>query len=197
MAYKFKRWKIKWNQKDRKFKKIKRDRTRSRKAHLRWVRNKGKMRQALRKSRIKAKKTRRINKSKGIYRKLKIARKRWKNILKSDRSLDMFMNGLLLSEEEIYEKYEPPEVELDVADIHAIKIELKKIRDDIELEDRDDKKVFNDWMDSAIEILEELESEDDEISRSHEDFLEEVIAFIEQYAEEIGIMDDENEMEEE
>lgn len=193
MSYKFKRWRIRWNQKERKFKKIKRDRGRSRKAHIRWKRNRGKMRQALRKSRIKSKKTRRLNKSKGIYRKLKVARKRWKNILKSDRSLDMFMNGLLLSEDEIMEKYEPPEIELDISDVLQIKIELRKIRDDIELEDREDKKIFNDWMDSTLEILDELIAEDDDISRDHEDFLEEVIAFIEQYAEEVGIMDDEEE----
>lgn len=191
MSYRFRRWRIKWNQKERKFKKIKRDRTRSRKARLRWKRNRGKMVQALRKSRIKAKKTRRINKSKGIYRKLKVARSRWKNILKSDRSLDMFMSGLLLTEDEIMEKYEPPEIELDVEDVHQIKIELKKIRDDIELEGREDKKTFNDWMDSALDILDELENEDEDITSDSKDFLEEVVAFIEQYAEEVGIMDEE------
>ncbi len=191
MAWKFRRWKIKWNQKDKKFKKIKKNRTRARKAHLNWVRNRGKMKQALRKSRIKSKRTRRLNKSKGIYRKLKLARKRWKNILKSDINLDNFFNDMMLNEDYIYEKYAPPELEIDVHDVHAIKMELKKIRDDIELENREDKKTFNDWMDYAIDLLDELEEEGEEIDLDHESFLEEVLAFIEQYAEEMGIMDEE------
>jgi hypothetical protein len=131
------------------------------------------------------------NKARGIYKKLKMARKRWKNIIKSDRNLENFFDGMLMTEEQIFEKYEPPELEMDPQDVHQLKIELKKVRDDIELEDREDKKIFNDWMDSAIELLDYLQYEDDEISRDHEDFIEEVIAFIEQYAEEVGMIDEE------
>jgi hypothetical protein len=120
-----------------------------------------------------------------------MARKRWKNIIKSDRNLENFFDGMLMTEEQIFEKYEPPELEMDPQDVHQLKIELKKVRDDIELEDREDKKIFNDWMDSAIELLDYLQYEDDEISRDHEDFIEEVIAFIEQYAEEVGMIDEE------
>jgi hypothetical protein len=191
MAWKFKRWKIKYDNKKNKFNKIKRDREKSRQAHIRWRKNKGKMKAALRKSKIKRKQTMKKNKARGIYKKLKMARKRWKNIIKSDRNLENFFDGMLMTEEQIFEKYEPPELEMDPQDIHQLKIELKKIRDDIELEDREDKKIFNDWMDSAIELLDYLQYEDDEISRDHEDFIEEVIAFIEQYAEEVGMIDEE------
>jgi hypothetical protein len=191
MAWKFKRWKIKYDNKKNKFNKIKRDREKSRQAHIRWRKNKGKMKAALRKSKIKRKQTMKKNKARGIYKKLKMARKRWKNIIKSDRNLENFFDGMLMTEEQIFEKYEPPELEMDPQDIHQLKIELKKVRDDIELEDREDKKIFNDWMDSAIELLDYLQYEDDEISRDHEDFIEEVIAFIEQYAEEVGMIDEE------
>jgi hypothetical protein len=191
MAWKFKRWKIKYDNKKNKFNKIKRDREKSRQAHIRWRKNKGKMKAALRKSKIKRKQTMKKNKARGIYKKLKMARKRWKNIIKSDRNLENFFDGMLMTEEQIFEKYEPPELEMDPQDVHQLKIELKKVRDDIELEDREDKKIFNDWMDSAIELLDYLQYEDDEISRDHEDFIEEVIAFIEQYAEEVGMIDEE------
>jgi hypothetical protein len=57
MAWKFKRWKIKYDNKKNKFNKIKRDREKSRQAHIRWRKNKGKMKAALRKSKIKRKQT--------------------------------------------------------------------------------------------------------------------------------------------
>jgi hypothetical protein len=41
MAWKFKRWKIKYDNKKNKFNKIKRDREKSRQAHIRWRKKQG------------------------------------------------------------------------------------------------------------------------------------------------------------
>jgi len=191
MAYRYKRIKIKWNQKDKKFHKIKRNRVKSRKAHINFIRNRGKMRLALRKARIKGKVTMRKNKGKGIFRKLKIARRRWKNILKSDINLDSFLDGMMLTEEQIYEKADAPVLEIGVADIESMYLALKNIRDDVEFKGKDDKKAFQEWIDSSLEILHILKGEDDEISEIDEDFIEEVLSFIEQYAEKAGLMDEE------
>src|SRR6056297_1427266 len=99
MAWKFRKWRIRWNPSKRRFLKKRRNRKTSRDAHIRFKRNRGKMRQALRKSRIKGRVAQRRNKAMGIYKKLSTARKRWKNILKSDMNLDIYLN--ILSEEDL------------------------------------------------------------------------------------------------
>src|SRR6056297_1880810 len=101
MAYKFKRWRIRWNPQKRRFVKKKRDRQKSLKAHRRWRSNKGKMKAAMRRSKVRRKLTMKRNKAKGIYKKLKIARNRWKNILKSDINLDNVTNLIYEADEHI------------------------------------------------------------------------------------------------
>lgn len=193
MAYHFKRFRIRWNQKDKKFHKIKRNRTRSKKAHMNWVRNRGKMKQALRKARIKGKITNRINKGKGIVRKLKVARARWKNIIKSDINLDSFMDRLMLTESEIYKKAKAPILEIDTKDIESMYLALRKIRDNIEFKSKDDRKDFEGWVDNSLEMLDIIKDEGSEISDTDKDFIQDILAFIEQYAEKAGLMDDEEE----
>lgn len=193
MSWNYKRYRVRWNQKKKKFRKIKRDRQLSRKAHIRWKKNRGKMKQGLRKARIKGKITQRKNKSAGIYHKLQVARKRWKNILKSDNNLEHILSSMILSEQEIMERYAPPEIELDVDDITGIKRELKKIRDDIEMGNVEDEKVKQEYIDSALDILDGLEDEDEDIMPDDYEFLEELLGFIEEYAEEVGLIDSDDE----
>lgn len=186
MAWKYKRWKIRWQPGQRKFKKIKRDRQRSRKAHLRWRQNRGKMKQALRKARIKGRITQRKNKSKGIYRKLKIARRRWKNLLKSDVNLQSFMDLNLLSEQQLVEKYGAPEIDVDAdSDITSIIDALKDMKANLDMADYEDEEVKEEYIDNAIEKLEDLDDQE-ELSEDDEDFIEEVISIIEEFAEAIG-----------
>ena len=186
MAWKYKRWRIRWNQKDRKFRKIKRDRQRSRKAHLRWKKNRGKMKMGLRKARIKGRITRRRNKAKGIYRKLKIARKRWKNMIKSDVNLGSFADLHLLSESQLIERYGAPELDVDVdSDIPSIIDALKEMQKNLDMADYEDEEIKDEYINSAIDKLEDLEDQD-ELSEDDEDFIEEVISMIEEFAEAIG-----------
>ena len=184
MAYKFRKWRIKWNPRKRKFKKHRRSRQASRKAHVRFIRNRGKMKQALRKSRIRGKMQRRKNKAMGIYKKLALARKRFKNILKSDMNLDMFFDVL---DESI-----GPEVELDVEDLDGIKAALANLKDNVEFEgdDADEyEKEFKQFIDDALIYLEEFENIE-QLEDEDREFLAEVLSFIEEYAEEIGAITD-------
>lgn len=188
-AWKYKRWKIRWQPAKKKFKKIQRNRQKSRKAHLTWRKNRGKMKQALRKARIKGRITQRKNKAKGIYKKLKVARSRWKNILKSDINLELMMDTTLLSERVLREKYSMPELEVSAEDdIKDIVLALKEIKKHLDMADYDDEKVKEEYIDSAIEGLKELE-DDDDLDKDDEDFLEEIISFIEEFAEEADIID--------
>lgn len=189
MAWKYKRWRIRWQPKTRKFKKIKRDRQRSRKAHLNWKKNRGKMKMGLRKARIKGRITRRRNKSKGIYKKLKVARKRWKNILKSDVNLGSFADLNLLSEQQLIEEYGAPELDVDAdSDIDAIIDALKEMQNNLDMADFEDEDVKDEYINAAIDKLEELENQE-ELSEDDEDFIEEVISMIEEFAEAIGEID--------
>lgn len=188
-SWKYKRWKIRWQPSQKKFKKIQRNRTKSRKAHLNWRKNRGKMKQALRKARIKGKITQRKNKAKGIYKKLKIARKRWKNLLKSDINLELMMDQTLLSEAILREKYSMPELEVDAdSDVKDIISALREIKKNLSMADYDDEKVKEDYIDSAIDNLKDLMGEED-LDKEEEDFIEEIISFIEEFAEEADIID--------
>lgn len=193
MAWKYRRWKIRWQPKKRKFKKIQRDRQRSRKAHLRWKKNRGKMKMALRKARIKGKITQRKNKAKGIYKKLKIARKRWKNILKSDRNLDAFMDLNILSEQQLIEKYGSPELEVDAeSDTNDIIKALRDMQQNLGMADFEDEEIKDEYINAAIDKLEEIE-EKEELDEEDEDFIEEVISFIEEFAEAADIISSDDE----
>jgi hypothetical protein len=186
MAWKYKRWRIRWQPQKRKFKKIRRDRQKSRKAHLRWKKNRGKMKQALRKARIKGRITQRKNKAKGIYTKLKRARKRWKNILKSDINLSTVMDIHLLSERQLIERYGAPEIEVDSeSDIPSIIDALKEMKENLDMADYEDEETKEDYIDNAIDKLETIEDQE-ELTEEDEDFIEEVISFIEEFAEAIG-----------
>lgn len=193
MAWKYRRWKIRWQPKERKFKKIQRDRTRSRKAHLRWKKNRGKMKQALRKARIKGRITRRKNKAKGIYKKLGVARKRWKNLIKSDVNLGTLMDMELLSEQHLVEKYGAPELEIeDHDDIEGIIDALEDMKINIDMADYEDEEVKEEYINSAIDKLEDLKDKD-ELDEDDEDFVEEVISFIEEFAEAIDEIETDDE----
>lgn len=193
MAWKYRRWKIRWQPKKRKFKKIQRNRQKSRKAHLTWKKNRGKMKMALRKSRIKGKITQRKNKAKGIYKKLKVARKRWKNILKSDRNLDAFMDLNILSEQQLVEKYGSPELEVDAgSDTDDIIKALRDMQQNLGMADFEDEEIKDEYINAAIDKLEEIESHE-ELSDEDEDFIEEVISFIEEFAEAADLINSDDE----
>jgi len=184
MAWKYRRWKIKWNPKKRKFRKIKRDRTLSRKAHLRFKQNRGKMMMALRKSRIKGRITMKKNKAMGMYKKLSIARKRYKNILKSDINIDKFFDMML------YEEKYSPEMELDFSDLDHIEYALKQIQRNVEFDDKEIEKEVKQHIDDIIIRLNDyediLELDDDD-----RNFLSDIISIIEEFGEEAGFLDDE------
>src|SRR6056297_20299 len=162
MAWNYKRWRIRWQPKTKRFKKIKRNRQRSRKAHLNWKKNRGKMKMGLRKARIKGRITRKRNKSKGIYKKLKIARKRWKNILKSDVNLGSFADLYLLSEEQLAEKYGAPELNVDAdSDIESIIDALKEMQKNLDMADYEDNEVKDEYINAAIDKLEDIDEKEE------------------------------------
>lgn len=188
MAWKYKRWKIKWNPSKKKFIKKRRDREASRKAHVRCRQNKGKVRAALRKSRIKGRVQRKKNKAMGIYKKLSLARKRWKNLIKSDMNIDMYLDSVL------NESSFAPEINLDAEDIEDIKYALKQIQRNVEMEDKEDRKELDDYIDDALKVLDGYESTED-LEEDDEEFLSDLISFIEEFAEEAGLIEDDDETE--
>jgi len=181
MAWHFKRWRIKWNKKARRFKKIRRNRQLSRAAHVRFIRNRAKMKAALRKTRIKGKIANRKNKAAGLYRKLSLARKRWKNILKSDMNLDKYFDYL------INEDKNAPEITLGPDDISDIKKSLEMMKQNLEFDDEDQKKDFDEYVDLSLDYLDSL-SDNDDLDNQDEDFLSELLSFIEEFGEEAGLI---------
>jgi flagellar hook-basal body complex protein FliE len=147
MGYRFKRWKIKWNLKRGKFKKRKIDRKRSRKAYQNFLKHKSTYMKNLRKARIKGKKKMRRNKTRGIQKKLKAARKRFKNYLKN--SLEVFCDNLL-NEDTEYEA----EIELDDEDVKDVL--------DIMQELLDDGIITDDQYRDYIDVLESDEDDEDD-----------------------------------
>ena len=186
MAWKFRRWRIRWKPKKRKFIRFRRDRQKSREAHLRFRRNRGKMKQALRKARIKGKVTMRKNKAMGIYKKLAKARKRWKNILKSDVSMDMFMDNMLNEEKDTFTFTIETLEDLD----GMVQI-LQHMKQNIEFEDEEETEEFEDFIDNAVERLKDIKQTGDPYDFD-EDFLEDLVSFIEEYAEEGDVFDEDD-----
>lgn len=185
-TWKFRKWKIKWNPKRRKFKKHMRKRSSSFEAHMRYRRNRGKMKQALRKSRIKGRIQNKKNKAMGIYKKLALARKRWKNLLKSDINMEMWMDSLL------NEATIAPEIDIDPNEIEDIKYALRQIQRNIELEDEEEQKEFEDFIDDALTVLDDFETVED-LESEEEETLADIISFIEEFAEEADLIADEDE----
>jgi len=185
MAWKYKRWKIKWNPKKRKFKKIKRDRKLSRDAHIRALMNKGKMKMALRKSRLKGRITMKKNKAMGIYKKLAVARKRYKNILKSDMNMETFFDQMINEE-----KY-TPEMELDTSDLEQIIYSLKQIQRNVEFDDKEETKDFEDYVDSIVKYISSYDSSS-EFSDDDREFFGEILSIIEEFGEEAGLLADDD-----
>lgn len=177
MAWKFKKYRIKWNKDERKFKKKIRDRKTSYEAHLNWRRNRAKMKAALRKSKVKRKLTMKKNKARGIYKKLKIARERYKHLLKADIDMNMFVDNLL-NESEF-------ELSLSHGDLNDLIDILKEIKINVELEDPKEQKELESYIDEVIKELSEYK-DIEELQDADKDFLEDIISFIEEYAEEIG-----------
>lgn len=187
MAYKFRRWRIKWNRKEKRFKKIRRDRQKSREAHLRFKRNRGKMKQALRKTRIKSRITRKKNKAMGIYRKLAIARKRWKNILKSDMNLDRYINYQINEELDIN-----PEIEVDINDLEDIKYAMRQIGRNVIFDNKEEKEDFDNFVKDALDIINSFKDVD-ELDEDDHDLMSDIISFIEEFGEEAGLLSHDDE----
>lgn len=191
MAYKFRRWRIRWQKDKKRFKKIKRDRRKSREAHVRWRKNRGKMLAALRKSKPRRKLANRKNKARGIYRKLALARNRWKNILKSDINLDNFDQTLFLSEESQLDEKMMPTIEIDSSDILGFIDVLNGIKSNHDWENKEDQDEALEFIHDSIERLKEIrDSAGEDLYDEDEDFLEELVAFIEEYGEETGDIDE-------
>jgi len=196
MAYKFRRWRIRWQKDKKRFKKIKRDRQKSRKAHVNWRRNRGKMMAALRKSKPRRKLANRKNKARGIYKKLSRARKRWKNIIKSDINLSNFDKLLFLSEDTELDEEMIPTIDIDSGDIQGFIDVLQAIRTNHDWETKEQQDDALEFIADSIEYLKELRDSDD-LYEDDEDFLEELIAFIEEYGEESGDIDEVDDEEDE
>ena len=185
MAYKFKKWRIRWQKGTKKFKKIRRDRTKSRAAHYRFIRNRGRMKKGLRIARRKGRLQIKKNKAAGIYKKMALARKRWKNIIKSDVNLDNFLDRL-------DEELNAPELEIIAdKDLDGVIQILQDIKKNIKLDDDEDQEELKKFVDDTIEVvhgfknLEDLESED-------EAFFNDILSFIEEYGEEAGYIEDDD-----
>jgi len=144
------------------------------------------MKAAMRRSKVRRKLTMKRNKAKGIYKKLKIARNRWKNILKSDVNLGSFADLYLLSEEQLVEKYGAPEIDVDAdSDIESIIDALKEMQKNLDMADFEDEEIKDEYINAAIDKLEDIDDQE-ELSEDDEDFIEEVISMIEEFAEAIG-----------
>lgn len=187
MAYKFKKWRIRWQQDKKRFKKIKRNRKKSRDAHVRWKKNRGKMLSALRKSKPRRKLANRKNKARGLYKKLSRARKRWNNIIKSDINLDNFDQTLFLNENSILDEKMMPTIEIDSADLQAFIDVLNAIKSNHDWETKEDQDEALEFIHDSIDRLKEIrDNAGEDLFDEDEDFLEELVAFIEEYGEESG-----------
>lgn len=187
MAYKFRKWRIRWQKKSKKFKKIRRDRTKSREAHFRFIKNRGRMKKGLRIARRKGRITMKKNKAAGIYKKMSLARKRWKNIIKSDVNLDGFLDMRL------DEELTAPELEiLAEKDLDGIIQILQDIKKNFELENEEDEKEIKKFIDDTIELLHEYKDLE-ELEVEDEEFLKDIISFVEEYGEEAGYIEQDDE----
>jgi hypothetical protein len=180
-AFKFRKYRIKWNPKKRRFFKKKKNRQASRKAYMRWKRNKSKMKSALRRSKAKRKRSMRRNKARGMYKKLKIARKKYKSILKHDVELDGVL-GLLTEEEAL-----GAEIFLEPEDIEGAKEALEDLRDNVEF-DSDDVLEVMQFIEDSEELLDDINGND--LEDEDIEVLEEIVSIIDDYAEETGIYDE-------
>ena len=181
MAWKFRKFKIKWQKGNKRFKKRRINRENSRKSHLMWKKNKGKMMAALRKSKPKRMLANRKNKAKGMYKKLARARKTWRNILKSDVNLENFLDGRVFLQEDNVLFEEGPTLDLGIKDIDSIISVLNSIKNDNDWDDKEDKEFAQSFINDAIEYVSKFKSFDD-LMDSEEDYLEEILIFIDKYA---------------
>ena len=174
MAYKFRRYKIKWSLKRRKFRRKKIDRKRSRKAHMTFMRHRSTMLAALRRNRQKIRRKAAKNKNAGMWIKLKKARKRFKHLLKN--SVEYGMPNILYEEIDFQ-----PEVELDEDDLEEMLGALDEIRDTIEHEDDDeeDRKSYEEYIDNAKAIIQHiLDHGDVPETEEDEEMVSDVLRFI-------------------
>ena len=166
MAYKFKRYKIKWSLKRAKFKKKKIDRKKSMEAHRRFLRNKSKMLSALRRNRQKIKTKKTKNRNAGMYKKLSKARRRFKYLLKN--SLEYEVNQLLFEDNEI-----EPEIEIDDNDLDDIIDILGEIETDDEELDK--------YVKYSIDFINHLKENEPNIEDKY--ILSNILRFIDKYFE--------------
>ena len=191
MAFKFRKWRIRWQKPTKKFKKIRRDRNKSRDAHLRFMRNKGTMKRGLRIARRKGRLQMKKNAAAGIYKKMSLARKRWKNIIKSDVNLDNFLDMRL------NEELNSPELEIIAdKDLEGIIQILQDIKKNIELDDEEDQKELNSFVDDSIELIGDYKNIA-ELEADDEQFMADILSFIEEYGEEAGYIEPDDEDSEE
>lgn len=183
MAWKFKKFRIKWDKGKKQFKKKKRDRATSYKAHLRWRKNRSKMKASLRKSKVKRKLSMRRNKAMGIFRKLKLARKRFASVLKNDVSLNQLVNN-------VFRLDESNDMILDMShkDLDDLIDILKDLKSNIEIDDDKEHEEFMEFINDAIKSLHDYK-DIEELEDTDKEFLEDIISFIEEYGEEIGALE--------
>ena len=187
MAWKYKKFRIKWSKKTGRFLKKKVNRKASRNASLRWRRNRGKMKSALRKARRKGKVTNRRNKSRGIFKKLKVARKRFKNILRSDLDMSMFVSSILNEDSMM----EVPELVLNKeVDLDDLSDTLRDLQSDLS-DDLDYREAVDGFIEHALEVLQDLKDVDeDDITEEEMDQISDIIDLIDDYAALRGEYDD-------
>lgn len=175
MAYKFKRYKIKWDLKRRKFKKIKKDRKKSREAYQRFRKNKGKMLAALRKNRKKIKRKKARNNNAGIQQKLKKARKKYKHLL--NNSLEYSIDNILFEAKEM-----EPEVEITDSDLDELHQTLGSIKSSVEIEDKEEKEEFNQFIEDSKALVKNVIENGDEVNnKADEEAVSEILKFVDMF----------------
>lgn len=175
MAYHFKRYKIKWDLKTRRFKKIKKDRKKSREAYQRFMRNKGKMLAALRKNRKKIKRKAARNRNAGIQVKLAKARKRYKHLL--NNSLEYTLDNVLFEAKEM-----EPEVSITERDLVEIDHTLSVIKGSVDFNSPEERDEFFQYIeDSRFLIQDVINRGDDASDKDDENAVSGILRFIETF----------------
>ena len=175
MSYKFKRYKIKWDLKKRKFKKIKKDRKRSREAYIRFRKNRAKMLAALRKNRKKIKRKAARNKNAGIQMKLKKARKKYKYLLQN--SLEYNINNILFEAQEM-----EPEIEITEKDLDELDDILSSIKASMDFDTAEERKEFYQWIsDSRTLVKDVLNHGNNPNTDENDKAISEILKFVDTY----------------
>jgi hypothetical protein len=175
MPYKFKRYKIKWDIKKRKFKKIKKDRKKSREAYQRFRKNRGKMLAVLRKNRKKIKRKAARNRNAGIEQKLAKARNKYKHLL--NNSLEYSIDNILFESKEM-----EPEVEIGEDDLKELDKALSDIKLSVDIDDKEEQEEFDQYIEDSKALVKSIIDNGDEGSNNHdEDAVSEILKFVDTF----------------